>query len=95
MQSRKQPAGLFADPVDYLNPEVPGRLPRVELPLVRATPAMLDGYGELVGERQGFEIEIVPWPKTRRRTARASSCGTPITTPTAASSSFPWTAVPS
>ena len=34
----------------------------VELPLVRATPAALSGYGRLVDDYAGTEIEIVTWP---------------------------------
>ncbi len=62
MELRKHPAGAFADPIDYLKPEVPGSLPRVRVPLVRATPESLRGCGELVGDRRDFEVEIVPWP---------------------------------
>ncbi len=62
MEMREQTAGAFADPIDYLRPEVPGRLPRVQVPLVRATPQSLHGCGELVADRRDFEVEIVPWP---------------------------------
>ncbi len=39
----------------------------VELPLVRATPATLAGYGRLVDDPAEAEIEIVTWPATGRR----------------------------
>ena len=34
----------------------------VDLPLVRATPETLSGYGRLVDDYAGAEIEIVTWP---------------------------------
>ena len=39
----------------------------VELPLVRATPETLNGYGRLVDSYDETEIEIVTWPATGRR----------------------------
>ena len=39
----------------------------VELPLVRATSDTLSGYGRLVDDPAGGDIEIVPWPATGRR----------------------------
>lgn len=48
--------------IDYLRPDVPGELPRVEVPLVAATPEALRGYGLLVDDPCGFPVEIVRWP---------------------------------
>jgi len=38
-----------------------------ELPLVRATPETLAGYGRLAADYDGTEIEIVTWPASGRR----------------------------
>ncbi len=47
---------------DYLNPGIPANLKRVEIPIVEATDESLAGYGHLVQDRHGTEIEIVRWP---------------------------------
>ena len=47
---------------DYLNPALPAGLARVEMPMVDATDAALDGYGHLVDDREACAIEIVRWP---------------------------------
>jgi hypothetical protein len=47
---------------EYLAPDVPGELPWHEVPLVRATPETLKGYGELVEDYRNYPIEIVTWP---------------------------------
>lgn len=47
---------------DYLNPDIPGDLVTVQIPLVRATAATLSGYGLLVDDPGLFDIEIVTWP---------------------------------
>ena len=39
----------------------------VELPLLRATPESLSGYGRLVDDGAGADIEIVTWPAPGRR----------------------------
>jgi len=39
----------------------------VELPLLRATPESLSGYGRLVDDGAGTDIEIVTWPAPGRR----------------------------
>src|SRR6478736_4032328 len=49
-------------PIDYLQPDVPRALPWHEVPLVRATPVSLAGYGELVDDPEDFPVEIVTWP---------------------------------
>jgi ureidoglycolate lyase len=49
-------------PINYLEPEVPPALPWHELPLIRATPVSLAGYGELVDDPANFPVEIVTWP---------------------------------
>ena len=38
-------------------------LPRHDVPLVRATEASVKGYGALVDDPDGFEIEITRWPQ--------------------------------
>ncbi|MEM7118213.1 MAG: hypothetical protein AAF614_37645 [Chloroflexota bacterium] len=49
-------------PIDYLSPDTPASLPWHQVPLVRATPESLEGYGQLVDDYQDFELEIVTWP---------------------------------
>lgn len=49
-------------PVDYLSPDVPERLPWHDIPLIRATNENLKGYGCLVDDPETFEIEITQWP---------------------------------
>ena len=49
-------------PIDYLNPDVPGELPWHQIPLVRATEASLEGFGQLVADYQDYPLEIVVWP---------------------------------
>ncbi len=48
--------------IDYLNPDVPSELPWVDIPLIKATPKSLQGYGVLVEDYHDFPIEIVTWP---------------------------------
>ncbi len=50
------------EPVDYLNPDVPARLPWHEVPVIRASADTLRGYGCLVDDAEKHEIEIVQWP---------------------------------
>jgi hypothetical protein len=50
------------DLIDYLRPDVPHRLPLVDVPLVRATSDSLRGYGLLVDDPASFKVEIVRWP---------------------------------
>lgn len=49
-------------PVDYLAPDVPAKLPWHDVPLVVANDASVDGYGCLVSDPEAFDIEIVQWP---------------------------------
>ena len=49
-------------PVDYLFPDVPNRLPWYDIPLIKANPKNLLGYGCLVSDPDNFEIEITQWP---------------------------------
>ena len=49
-------------PVDYLSPDVPSQLPWYDIPLIKATPENLLGYGCLVDDPNNFEIEITQWP---------------------------------
>ena len=62
-----------SSPIDYLHPDVPERAPWHELELVEATPRSLQGYGELVEDPSGFEVEIVPWPKSEGRPVDAGT----------------------
>ena len=48
--------------IDYLNPDIPAGLKVLDVPLVRASPESLRGYGEIVRDPQKHRIEIVPWP---------------------------------
>ncbi len=54
-------------PIDYLAPAIPPALPLLEVPLVRADDAALEGYGRLVDDPDGCPIEIVRWPATGAR----------------------------
>jgi len=47
---------------DYLNPDLPTGLNRVEIPVLDATPSALEGYGRLVDDPQDCRVEIVRWP---------------------------------
>ena len=49
-------------PVDYLSPEVPQRLPWHEVPVVPADDISVEPYGRLVDDPDDCEIEIVQWP---------------------------------
>lgn len=51
-----------AQPIDYLHPDVPAALPWHEVPLIEATDSSVAGYGCLVDDPVGFDIEIVRWP---------------------------------
>ena len=48
--------------IDYLNPSIPGNVRLLDVPLVRATPESLAGYGEIVRDPKAHPVEIVPWP---------------------------------
>ena len=48
--------------IDYLHPDIPDGLPWVDIPLVQATAETLEGYGRIVDEPDGHDIEIVTWP---------------------------------
>ncbi len=43
-------------------PVIPPNLRIVDVPLIRATPQSMKGYGEIVRDRRTHKIEIVPWP---------------------------------
>ncbi len=49
-------------PVDYLSPDVPERLPWHDVPLVVASDETVGDYGCLVDDPEAFDIEIVQWP---------------------------------
>ncbi len=66
-------------PTDYLAPDVPGSLPWHDVPLVRATPEALRGYGCLVDDPRHHPIEIVTWPQPGWRAVdpgTGNECGT-------------------
>ncbi len=48
--------------IDYMKPDVPSELPWFEIPVVKATPESLQGYGMMVNDYNYFPIEILPWP---------------------------------
>lgn len=50
------------EPIDYLAPDVPGRLPWYDVPLVVADDDSVRGFGCLVDDPDNFDIEIVQWP---------------------------------
>jgi hypothetical protein len=52
----------MANAPDYLNPDLPTGLKSVQIPLVKATPDALEGYGLLVDDPNNVDIEIVRWP---------------------------------
>ena len=54
-------------PIDYLAPEIPAALPLLDVPLVLADDAVLEGYGRLVDDPDGCPVEIVRWPATGTR----------------------------
>jgi hypothetical protein len=60
-------------PIDYLHPNLPAGLPSVVMPLVDATPAALKGYGHLVADRSGCDIEIIRWPALGSRPVDAGT----------------------
>ena len=47
---------------ELLNPELPEKLDRVRIPVVKATDESLKGFGCLVEKQEDQEIEIVRWP---------------------------------
>ena len=49
-------------PIDYLSPDVPERLPWDEVPLIIANDETVVDYGCLVDDPENFDIEIVQWP---------------------------------
>jgi hypothetical protein len=49
-------------PTDYLNPQLPGGLRRVAMPIVEASAQSLAGYGRLVDDPDACAVEIVRWP---------------------------------
>ena len=57
----------MSDTIDYLAPAVPAVLPWHRTPIVRATDALLRGYGRLVDDPADCAIEIVRWPASGTR----------------------------
>ena len=52
---------------DYLNPTIPADVAFVDMPLTEAMPESLAGYGCLVADADGVDIEIVRWPAQGQR----------------------------
>ena len=52
---------------DFLNPNIPGGLPTVVMPVIDATDSGLKGYGHLVDDPELCPVEIVRWPSTGTR----------------------------
>jgi hypothetical protein len=48
--------------IDYLNPKLPPALVCVDMPILEATDAALEGYGRLIEDPSDCRIEIVRWP---------------------------------
>jgi hypothetical protein len=53
--------------IDYLNPALPPGLRRASMPVVDATPIMLDGFGRLMADPSECPIGIVQWPAVGSR----------------------------
>ena len=51
-----------AQPIDYLSPDVPAKLPWHDVPLVVADDASVAAYGCMVDDPDACRIEIVQWP---------------------------------
>ncbi len=49
-------------PPDYLNPNLPTGLKHLAIPVVKATPTSLQGYGTLIDDPNSVKIKIVRWP---------------------------------
>jgi hypothetical protein len=60
-------------PIDYLNPNLPAGLARVQMPVVEATRESLEGYGSLIDDPEQCPIEIVRWPAPGRRPVDADT----------------------
>ena len=58
----------MATPPNYLNPDLPPGLKIVDMPVLQATPANLQGYGRLVDDPADCQVEIVRWPASGWRT---------------------------
>lgn len=59
----------MSSPINYLEPDVPARLPWYKVQTIRATNETLKGYGCLVSKAEvdTFNVEIVQWPKPEGR----------------------------
>lgn len=53
---------------NYLNPDLPAGLRIVDMPVVDASAASLQGYGRLVDDPKDCQVEIVRWPAAGWRT---------------------------
>jgi len=47
---------------DYMNPNLPKGLSRVKIPVIKATPESVKGYGWLVDDPDKCQLEITRWP---------------------------------
>ena len=62
----------IAKKYNYLNPDVPERLPLVKTPLVVASNESLAGYG-FMADSPDFPVELVTWPKPTGRPVDAGT----------------------
>ncbi len=58
---------------DYMNPALPAGLHRIQIPVIKATPETVKGYGFLVSDPAECEIEISRWPAQGWRPVDADS----------------------
>lgn len=61
-------------PLDYLNPDLPAGLKHIEIPIIKATPESVKGYGWLVDDPAACSVEITRWPAQGWRPVD-SDCG--------------------
>jgi hypothetical protein len=59
--------------IDYLHPDLPPGLRILPMPVVKATPESLAGFGHLVEDPEACPIEIVRWPALGSRPVDADS----------------------
>ena len=67
MKQESSKTKLAMQPIDYLLPDVPQKLPWFDVPLLKASPETLQNYGELVDDYHDYPVEIVTWPPQGRR----------------------------
>ena len=59
--------------IDYLHADLPPGLRILPMPVVKATPESLAGFGHLVEDPEACPIEIVRWPALGSRPVDADS----------------------